>query len=85
MFQLKMNGLKDMVIKVKKLWMGHVSVRDYVLKKCISLKEDLLINLMGEIKTYPYRSLKTYLLNSTGMTFKSKFGTGSYSLIDLPW
>ena len=74
-----------MVIKVKKVWMGHVSVRDYDIKKCIGNKEDLTVELGDETKTYPYISLKTYLLNTTNMTIKSKFGSYDYKLIDFPW
>ncbi len=74
-----------MLIKVKKLWLGHASVRDFIVKKCINKKEDLTIDLYGETKTYPYKSLNTYLLNTSNMTMKSKFGGQDYKLIDFPW
>ena len=74
-----------MIYKAKKMWMGHVSIRDYMLEKCIHDKEDLTVNLYGETKTYPYKSLRTYLTNTYNETFKSKFGGRDYRLIDFPW
>jgi len=74
-----------MLIKVKKVWLGHVSVRDYIVKKCIKEKEDLTIDLYGVTKTYSYRSLKTHLANTTPNKFHSKYNGESYSLIDFPW
>ncbi len=74
-----------MFVKVKKVWMGHVSVRDYDVERCIKDKEDLTICLYDQMKTYPYRSLKTYLLNTSNMTMKSKYGGKDYKLIDFPW
>lgn len=74
-----------MITKVKKLWLGHASVRDYVVKKAIDQKEDLVIEVGGVMKTYPYKSLKTHLLNNNKTTFKSKYGSGEYTLIDFPW
>jgi len=74
-----------MKVKVKKVWLGHVSVRNYIVEKCIRMKEDLIIEHNGSKKTFPYRSLKTYLLNSSGEMFISKFNGKKYKLIDFPW
>ena len=74
-----------MEVKVKKLWLGHASVRDYVVDKCIKDKEDLTINLNGKRVTFPYRTLKTHLLNCNKNTFTSKFNGREYTLIDFPW
>ena len=74
-----------MLVKVKKIWLGHVSVRDYVVKKVLDKKEDLIIEFSGMRKTYPYRSLKTYLSNTNREIFKSKYDGQKYSLIDFPW
>ena len=72
-------------VKVKKLWLGHASVRDYVVKKAIANKEDIVIECNGTSKTFPYRSLKTYLMNTTNEPHKSKFNNQTYTLIDFPW
>lgn len=70
---------------VKKLWMGHASVRNYRVLECINKKEDLEIEFEGKTKTYPYKSLRTYILNTNGVTIKSKYGGRDYRLIDFPW
>ena len=74
-----------MIIKVKKLWLGHASVRDYDVQSCIDKKENLIIDFAGVTRTYPYRSLKTYLTNTYNTAFASKFNGKSYKLIDFPW
>lgn len=75
-----------MIVTVKKVWMGHVSVRDYLVNKAIQKKEDLIIKLTsGERKTFPYNSLRTYLDNTTKTEFKSVFTGERYFLIDFPW
>jgi hypothetical protein len=75
-----------MIVSVRKIWMGHVSVRDYIVKKAIAKKEDLVVRLMtGERKVYPYKSLVTYLANTTKTEFKSVFTGKKYYLIDFPW
>ena len=74
-----------MRVKVKKLWIGHASVRDYVVKKAIKNKEDITIEVDGVTKTFPYRGLKTYLTNSNNEVHKSKYNKQTYKLIDFPW
>jgi hypothetical protein len=75
-----------MLYKARKLWLGHVSVRDNIVQECIRRKEDLMVDLMGQLKTYPYRSLKTYLTNTYNTEFESKYNKGQkYKLIDFPW
>jgi hypothetical protein len=74
-----------MNLKIKKVWLGHVSVRDYKLRKCISQKEDLAVECQGHTKTYPYRSLKTYLTSPHMTECISKFNGQKYILVDLPW
>lgn len=74
-----------MLVKIKKLWLGHASVRDSVVKSCITKGEDLYIDLMGEVKKYPWDSLEDYLKNTSNTTFTSKFNGRQYKLIDFPW
>lgn len=75
-----------MIVTVKKLWLGHASVRDYIVKKAIEKKEDLMIKLInGETKIYAHRDLRSYLYNTSKKEFKSAFTGDTYYLIDLPW
>lgn len=74
-----------MIYQAKKVWLGHVSVRDYIVKKCLKDKEDLTIQFNGVSKTFPYKSLKTYLANSNGEIFRSKYTGKEYTLLDFPW
>ena len=74
-----------MIVKVKKIWMGHVSVRDYVLKKAVKQKEDVFVQFAGITKKFPHRSLQNYMDNSNKVEFKSMFNNETYYLIDLPW
>lgn len=75
-----------MKIKVRKLFRGHASVRNYLVEKAIKNKEDLTIQVNGVTKTFPYISLKTYLTNSNNEIHKSKYKRGQeYRLIDFPW
>lgn len=46
-----------MKYSVKKTWHGHVSVRDYIIKKCRDREEDLIIDYNGEEMTVPWKSL----------------------------
>jgi hypothetical protein len=73
-----------MLVRVKKIWMGHVSVRDYLVKQALQRGETLTVDYLGEEKDYPPEQLDDLLKNSTHTQFKSKFG-GTYTLIDLPW
>lgn len=74
-----------MNIKVKKLWLGHASVRDYKVRECIKRKEDLTIDCNGRTKTFPYKSLGTYLTGEHMTTCVSKFNGEKYTLVDFPW
>lgn len=75
-----------MKVKVKKLWLGHASIRDYVVKKAIKDGEDLTIEFQGKQKSFPYRSLKGHLLNTNKERHKSKYPPYlEYGLIDFPW
>lgn len=74
-----------MIVKVKKLWLGHASVRDYIVQDCIKKHEDLIIEFQGDSRRFPSRSLKGYLSNSMKEEFKSKFTGENYQLIDFPW
>ena len=74
-----------MLVKVKKLWLGHASVRQYIVEKCINEKKDLTIEVMGLRKTFRHSILKNYLGNTNGVKFRSSFNGRNYTLIDFPW
>jgi len=74
-----------MVYNAKKVWLGHISIRDYLVQECINKKEDLIIEFNGASKRFPCRSLPTYLNNTYNMTFKSKYGGKDYKLIEFPF
>jgi hypothetical protein len=74
-----------MLVKIKKSFMGHGSVRDFLVKKCISLGEDLTLELNEDYKIFPHSVLSDYL-NSEHMTeCTSKFDGKKYNLVDFPW
>jgi hypothetical protein len=68
---------------VKKLWKGHVSVRDYVVKRCAQDREDLIIDHNGEEMTIPYKSLSNPK-QLHAKKIKSKY-RGEYTLYDFEW
>ena len=68
---------------VKKVWNGHVSVRDYIVKRCRQDREDLIIDYNGEEMVIPYKAL----LNPRQLNpkkIRSKF-KGEYTLYDFVW
>ena len=69
-----------MVVRVKKIYKGYVSVRDYIVKEAIENGEDLVIRYGRQ--TMVVNPRKGIL--SSG-EFKSKYGGRKYSLIDFKW
>jgi hypothetical protein len=68
-------------VKVKKLFNGYASVRDYIVAKYIAQKKSLIINYYGKLMTIPYEHLLTASqLHRT--KFKSRFNGETYELID---
>ena len=76
-----------MKVIIKKVWRGHVSVRDYVVTQCIMAREDLEIEFNGTVKTFAWILLPTYLKNTNDVIFKSKYKSRfrNYKLTDFPW
>lgn len=72
-----------MNVTVKKLWHGSVSIRDYLVQKCIDNKEDLEIQYNGEVMKIPYEQLNLGRKNQ--MSVKSNFKDEVYDLIDYFW
>ncbi len=72
-----------MKVKVKKLWHGSVSVRDYIVKECHQKGEDLTIEYDGKVMTVPNGMLLFGHKNK--MTNVSQFKEETYDLIDFFW
>lgn len=73
-----------MKYKVKRLYKGFASVRDYIVKKCINKKKDLTLVYNNTYKNIPLEELKNYF-QLHRRKFKSKFGSKEYELIDFKW
>ena len=71
-------------VKVKKVWLGKVSVREHIYKKALRLKESLGIVHEKEYMFIPYVNLKKARVY-TDQVFKSKYNDKSYRLIDFEW
>ena len=75
-----------MKIKVKKLFCGHLSVRDYIVQKCIDKKEDLVINFNNRIMTVSLEILKQSKSKFCQFAFNSQYRENfKYKLIDFPF
>lgn len=71
-----------MVYEAQKIYNGHVSVRDYLVKKCIKKKENLVIKIGGQSMTIKWDKLSDpFQFHKT--KFKSQYKKGSsYELYD---
>ena len=72
-----------MKVKVKKLWHGAVSVRDYIVKDCQSRGEDLIIEFEDKQMTVPHSMLLFGHKNHQRNV--SQFKEEVYDLIDFTW
>ena len=66
--------------KVKKLYQGFASLRDYLVHNCLNKKIGIIIEYDSKIMTIPYGKLKTFQLHTH--MFQSKFNNICYGLID---
>ena len=71
-------------VQVDKIWLGKVSVRDYIYKKALRKKESLGIVHGKEYMFIPYENLKKARIY-TDQLFKSKYNDKMYRLIDFDW
>ena len=71
-----------MIVKVKKLFRGHTSVRNYLVQRCINRGEDLVIVVGAVQMTVPLSKVKSaYQIHKK--KFSSKYNRGQkYELID---
>ena len=71
-------------VRVDKVWLGKVSVRDYIYKKALRKKESLGIQHGNEYMWIPYNKLKS-AKSYTDQNFTSKFNGKKYRLVDFEW
>ena len=71
-------------VKVDKVWLGKVSVRDYIYKKALRKKYSLGIIHGKEFMIIPYGQLKK-AREYTQKLFMSKFNNQTYKLVDFNW
>jgi len=71
-------------VQVDKIWLGKVSVRDYIYKKALRKKVSLGIVHGKEYMLIPYANLKK-AKQYTDESFKSKFNDKKYRLVDFDW
>ena len=71
-------------VRVDKIFLGKVSVRDYIYKKALRKKESLGIVHGKEYMWIPYDKLKS-AKSYTDQNFTSKFNGKKYRLVDFEW
>ena len=71
------------ITKVKKLWHGDISVRDYIVKEAIKKREDLKIIFNGQEMIIGWDKLLEG--KKSKEIFKSKHTNLEYYLIDYLW
>tara|TARA_R100001440_G_scaffold9562_7_gene17934 strand:+ start:4607 stop:4873 length:267 start_codon:yes stop_codon:yes gene_type:complete len=71
-------------VQVDKVWLGKVSVRDYIYKKALRQKTSLGITHGSEYMFIPYEKLKS-AKSYTDESFTSKFNGKKYRLVDFDW
>ena len=68
-------------VKVKKIFLGLISIRDYIVEKAIEKKEGLIVKFQNQEMTLRYEQLK----NGSQFhrhKFQSKYENKEYELID---
>ena len=72
---------KPKIVKVKKIYCGCVSIRDYVIKDCIKEGKGICVHFRKEKMTISVEALKNNI-QFHGQNFVSKFGSKPYQLYD---
>jgi len=67
----------------KKLYFGHASVRDYIIKECQEKQKDLLIKFKDQEMLVPCQDLQHYSARFYDKKIESKTGGKDYQLIDI--
>ena len=70
-----------MKVKVKKLFLGHVSIRDYIVEKAIKKEQGIVVSYKDLKMTIPLEQLKIRF-QFHHQKFDSRFNNKKYELID---
>lgn len=73
-----------MNVKIKRLWHGYASVRDYQAKEAYEKGEDLVIECHDQFMRIPNREIITGSISGGKIVSKHTPGM-NYTLIDYPW
>lgn len=73
-----------MQVEVKKVYNGCVDVRDYDVKKCLSLNESCKVYHRGDIMTLSVDQLNNEI-KAMSKPIPSKFNGPDYKLISYSW
>jgi len=76
--------IKMMTVKIRKLFKGMASIRDYFVRKCIARNLTLRIIYEDSHMDLPPETLRRGL-QLTERSFKSKFNNRKYQLLDFCW
>lgn len=71
--------------KVRRLWNGTASLRDYELEKALKTNQPIRFVLGKDSMTLSPQDLKKKQVCLTSRTFQKKFGVGTYTLVDYEW
>ena len=78
------NTKKIKQVTVKKLFLGHVSIRDYIVNQCLNKGMGIVVKFDKRKMTISYDQLKNKK-QITKQLFSSKYGTKDYQLYDFPF
>ena len=68
-------------VRVKKLFLGHVSIRDYIVEKAIRQEQGIIVRYEGKEMAIPLEQLK-HRFQFHQQKFQSHFSEKKYELID---
>ena len=71
--------------KAKKIFNGHISIRDYIVRKAIRSNESIRVTYEGEKMILSVEQLKRAISTFHAKEFKSAFDDKTYKLYDFIW
>lgn len=72
-------------VEVKKLFRNIVSIRDYIVRKCIRKGIPLRVFYKDQHMDLTLEDLESKAFQTTKRSFNSKFNNQKYQLIDFYW
>ena len=73
------------VYRVKKLFNGYASVRDYVVRRCQATGCDLRIQFGDDFMLIPHDELANKKKQLINTLYRSRWGDRQYQLVDFKW